>query len=84
MTLKEKVIYVEFFILGKFVFSCQKSWFLNQYDIESKKIDLAIQHKVAPTSIDVVERSVLIPVFLPKDYMKNLVGDLGINFESED
>lgn len=80
----EDVIYIEFFLYGVFIFSCQKSWFLDQFDIEAKICDLAIQYQVSPSSIQTKEISVKIPIPLPKDYMKNLVGDFGISYESED
>ena len=82
--MKEKVAYIEFNLLGNFVFACQKSWFSDEIDIEVKTVELAIQYNVSPLLISLREIVVELPIKFPKDYMKNLVGEFGISYESED
>lgn len=82
--IKEKIIYIEFELFDSFIFSCQKSWFKDEIDIEIKQLELAIQYNVLPKYIKTKEVVLEIPIRFPSNYMKNLVGDLQISYESED
>jgi len=37
----EKLIYIEFYVAGDCVFSCQKSWLPNEGDVEVQKLNVA-------------------------------------------
>lgn len=82
--LKESVIYIEFFLKGSFIFSCQKSWFSDKSDIWDKIFDLANQYNVPISFIQAKEVVVEIPISFPKNYMKNLIGDLKISYENKE
>jgi hypothetical protein len=71
----ETVIYIEFYLAGDCIFSCQKSWLPNKGDIEKKADDLADLHQVPTQLITWAEKEVKLPIILPKE----LTTDLGIS-----
>lgn len=71
----ETLIYIEFYLAGDFIFSCQKEWLPNKTDIELKANDLADLHQVPNHLITWAEKEVKFPIFLPKD----ITTDLGIS-----
>lgn len=71
----EIIIYVEFYLAGDCIFSCQKSWLPNKGDIELKANDLADLHQVSTDLITWADKKVKIPIVLPKE----ITTDLGIS-----
>lgn len=74
----ETIIYVEFYLAGDCIFSCQKAWLPNKGDIELKCNDLADLHQVPTKLITWGEQEVKLPIILPKE----LTTDLGISLST--
>mgnify|MGYP001253640524 CR=1 FL=1 len=71
----ETIIYVEFYLAGDCIFSCQKAWLPNKGDIELKANDLADLHQVPTQIITWADKEVKLPIVLPKE----ILNDLGIS-----
>lgn len=71
----EEITYVEFYLAGDCIFSCQKAWLPKEGDTERKVDDLADIHQVPTQLITWAEKEVKLPIMLPKE----LTTDLGIS-----
>jgi len=75
----ETIVYIEFYLAGDFIFSCQKEWLPNQDDIQLKASDLADLHQVNTSLITWADKEVKLPITLPK----NMLNELGIALSKE-
>lgn len=70
----ETIVYVNFYLAGDYIFSCQRAWLPNMGDIELKCADLADIHQVKTSLITWEEKPLKLPIILPKE----LTTDLGV------
>ena len=69
---KEQVVYVEFYLAGDCIFSCQKSWLPNPGDMAIQAAHLANVHKTDVDLIKWTERIVELPITLPKGFLEGI------------
>lgn len=82
--MEQTLIYIEFYVAGDCIFSCQKSWFPCEADIEIKSIEIADLHKVEPMLVTWAERVVKLPISLPENFMEGLLSGTGVALSDED
>lgn len=58
----EQIIYVEFYLAGDCIFTCQKSWLPMAQDIDLKRADLADLNGVDTSLITTAERTRVFPI----------------------
>lgn len=75
----EKLIYIEFYVAGDCVFSCQKSWLPNKGDIEVQKLNVAKANGVDGSMVTWTEKVVDLPISLPKGFMDDLLNGTGVS-----
>jgi len=75
----EKLIYIEFYVAGDCVFSCQKSWLPNEGDVEVQKLNVAKANGVDGSMVTWAEKTVEFPVSLPEGYMDDLLKGTGVS-----
>lgn len=73
---KEQIVYVEFYLAGDKIFSCQKAWLPKQKDIDLKRADLADLNGVETSLITTSEVITEYPV--SKTILSELLEGTGV------
>ncbi len=74
--MKEKIVYVEFYLAGDVIFRCQKAWLPKPQDVDLKRADLADLNGVDTSLITTAESIREFPV--SKHILSDLLKGTGV------